>query len=219
MTTYVIIVAGGNGSRMMVSTPKQFLPVQGKTILQHTLEAFHKVDPTFKYIVVLPEDQIDWWKSHCVIKKFNLTHQVVAGGSERFHSVKNALANITDKGLVLIHDGVRPCVSKQTIKNVIETAIKFGNAVPCLPVVESLREMENGKNVARDRSRFVTVQTPQAFLSNDIKKAYEQNYDASFTDDATVVERLGMTIHLTEGNRENIKVTTQEDLKWITTNF
>lgn len=213
MDIFVIIVAGGKGSRMKAAQPKQFLPLKGKAILHHTLEAFHKVDPTFKYIVVLPAEHIDYWKSHCAIKKVSIQHQVVEGGSERFHSVKNALSYVTGKSLVLIHDGVRPLVSKQTIKNVIQTAKEKGNAIPVLPVIETIREKNGSGSITRDRNQFVLVQTPQAFESTLIKKAYEQNFNSGFTDDASVVEHLGETIFMVEGNRENIKVTTPEDLK------
>lgn len=213
MDTYVIIVAGGKGSRMAAAQPKQFLPLNGKAILHHTLEAFHRVDPTFKYIVVLPAEHMDYWKNHCAIKKITIPHQLVEGGSERFHSVKNALSYVAGNALVLIHDGVRPLVSKQTIKNVIQTANTKQNAIPVLSIVDSVREKTNGNSIARDRNNFVTVQTPQGFHSSVIKKAYEQNFHSGFTDDATVVEALGETINLVEGNKENIKITTPADLE------
>lgn len=196
----------------MAAQPKQFLPLKGKAVLQHTIEAFHKLDPTFKYLVVLPEQHIDYWKSHCAIKKFNVSHTVIPGGDERFYSVRNALQQVPDNSLVLIHDGVRPLVSKATIKRVLDTTIKQGNAIPVMPVVESLRKKERQETVAADRKNYFTVQTPQGFSGALIKKAYTQEFDPTFTDDATVVEKTGAHIHLVEGNRENIKITDPFDL-------
>lgn len=198
---------------MAAAQPKQFLPLKGKSILQHSIEAFHKVDPTYKYIIVLPEEHIGYWQNHCEIKKFSIAHKVVKGGSERFNSVKNALSNVPDDALVLIHDGVRPLVSKQTIKRVIEKATKEGNAVPVLPMIESVRKVSDKNSEAVDRTLLNTVQTPQGFKAEIIKKAYQVNYDISYTDDASVVEKAGINIHTVEGNRENIKITDAFDLK------
>lgn len=213
LETYIIIVAGGRGSRMNAAQPKQFLPLKGKAILQHTLEAFHKVDPTFKYILVLPEQHIDYWNSHSRMKKIAVQHTVIKGGTERFYSVQNALQQIPDNSLVLIHDGVRPLVSKATIKRVLECTLKNGNAIPVLPVTESLRKQHGTTNTSVDRQGFFTVQTPQGFTGALIKKAYQQAYDPSFTDDASVVEKTGVSIHLVDGNRENIKITDPFDLE------
>lgn len=198
---------------MKAVQPKQFLPLRGKAVLQHTIEAFHQVDPTFKYIVVLPHQHIDYWQSHCTMKKFAVKHTVVAGGEERFFSVRNALQQISDNSIVLIHDGVRPLVSKQTIKRVIETTQKTGNAIPVMPVIESLRKQEHNHSIAVDRKHYVSVQTPQGFSGSIIKKAYCQDYDPAFTDDATVVEKTGIKINLVEGNRENIKITDPFDFQ------
>lgn len=198
---------------MFAAQPKQFLPLKGKSILQHSIEAFHKVDPTFKYIVVLPEQHIEYWQNHCEIKKFSVAHTVIKGGHERFYSVKNALTSVPDNSLVLIHDGVRPLVSKQTIKRVIEKTKMDGNAVPVLPIIESVRKALGVSSQSVDRNLLYTVQTPQGFTSEIIKKAYNQNYDSSFTDDASVVERIGIKINTVEGNRENIKITDAFDLK------
>jgi len=197
----------------MAAQPKQFLPLKGKAVLQHTIEAFHKLDPTFKYLVVLPEQHIDYWKSHCTIKKFRIAHTVIAGGDERFYSVRNALQQVPDNSVVLIHDGVRPLVSKNTIKRVLETTLKQGNAIPVMPVIESLRKTDKEGSTAIDRKNYFTVQTPQGFSGALVKKAYTQDFDPAFTDDATVVEKMGVHIHLVEGNRENIKITDPFDLE------
>jgi 2-C-methyl-D-erythritol 4-phosphate cytidylyltransferase len=211
--TYIIIVGGGVGKRMEAGQPKQFLPLNGRTILQHTLEAFHASDPTFKYIVVLPESSIDFWKSHVKIKKISIPHIVVEGGKERFHSVRNALASIDGKGIVAIHDAVRPFVSKQTLKNCFEGVKKSGNAVPVIEVSDSIRIITSSGSDMVNRTLVKRVQTPQCFLLPEIKKAYEQEYNPKFTDDASVAEAMGMKINLVEGNPENIKITTPFDMQ------
>lgn len=198
---------------MKAGQPKQFLPIAGKTILQHTLEAFHRYDPTFKYIIVLPKESIDFWKNHSSMKKINIPHTVVEGGKERFYSVKNALNTIKGNGIVAIHDGVRPLVSKQTLKNCFEGVKKHGNAVPVINVVESIRMLDGDCSVASSRNKIRIVQTPQCFEVNRIKKAYEQEFSPEFTDDATVLEKTGEKINLVEGNRENIKITSPFDMK------
>lgn len=211
--TYIIIVGGGTGKRMNAGQPKQFIPIHNKTILQHTLEAFHKFDPTFKYIVVLPETSIDFWKSHVKIKKITIPHAVIAGGKERFHSVRNALVSIHGKGIVAVHDAVRPFVSKQTLKNCFEGVKKAGNAVPFLDVNDSIRIVTARGSEAVNRSLVKRIQTPQCFRLEDLKKAYEQEYNPNFTDDASVAESIGIKINLVQGNDENIKITTPFDLE------
>ncbi len=211
--TYIIIVGGGTGERMKAGQPKQFLPINGKTILLHTMESFHRFDPTFKYVIVLPDTSIDFWKSHVKIKKITIPHTIIAGCKERFHSVKNALATLNGKGIVAVHDAVRPFVSKQTLKNCFEGIKKFGNAVPVVDVIDSVRIVTSSGSEMINRSLVKRVQTPQCFLLQDLKKAYEQEYNSKFTDDASVAEAMGMKINLVEGNRENIKITTPFDLK------
>jgi 2-C-methyl-D-erythritol 4-phosphate cytidylyltransferase len=211
--TYIIIVGGGVGARMNAGQPKQFLPINGKTILQHTLEAFHAFDPTFKYVIVLPETSIDFWNSHVKIKKISIPHTIIAGGKERFHSVRNALASINGKGMVAIHDAVRPFVSKQTLKNCFEGVKKMGNAIPVIEVSDSIRIVTSSGSDMVNRSLVKRVQTPQCFLLPEIKKAYEQEYNPKFTDDASVAEGIGMKINLVEGNPENIKITTPYDME------
>jgi 2-C-methyl-D-erythritol 4-phosphate cytidylyltransferase len=215
MHKYAIIVAGGKGERMGVSTPKQFLELAGKPILMHTLEKFKQTIPTIKIILALPENQINFWEELCYKYEFvNTPHQIVKGGETRFHSVQNALKLVKEKSIVAIHDGVRPLVSSQTITNCFNEAETKGNAIPVIDVIESLRHVpkQDNTNKAVARSCYKLVQTPQCFTSETILKAYQQEFDIAFTDDASVVEKLGETIHLVEGNRENIKITTQEDI-------
>jgi len=215
MHKYVIVVAGGKGERMGATIPKQFLELAGKPILMHTLEKFKKTVPSIEIILALPENQINFWEE--LFDKYQLPkvpHQIVKGGETRFHSVQNALKFIKENSIVAIHDGVRPLVSNKTIEVCFAEAEKQGNAIPVVDVVDSLRHYskQNGTNEAVSRSCYKIVQTPQCFTSELILKAYEQDFDKLFTDDSTVVERLGETINLVAGNRENIKITTSEDL-------
>ncbi len=198
---------------MNAATPKQFLLLHGKPILQHTLERFHRYSSALNIIVVLPAGHIQHWQALCATHQCEVPHQLVAGGEQRFHSVKNGLAVIDEEGIVGIHDGVRPLVSIDTIRRVYRTAAEKGNAVPAIPINESTRVEVNHTNQAIDRSTLRLVQTPQCFQSQLLKTAFQQPYSANFTDDASVVEAAGTAIQLVPGNRENIKVTTPEDLK------
>jgi len=212
MKKFVIIVAGGSGSRMGTEIPKQFLELCGKPVLMHTIQVFHNFDPESRIILVLPEDQQQFWKGLCLEHSFSLVHQVVSGGKTRFHSVLNGLSQIDGEGIVFIHDGVRPLVSRETLDRCLETAQKYGNAIPVLPVTESLRKQDGNQNISVDRSQYFSVQTPQTFRSEQILEAFKQDFDAAFTDDASVAEKAGFAIQMVEGNRENIKITTPIDL-------
>ncbi len=208
----VIIVAGGTGKRMGDKTPKQFLILKGKPILIYSLEIFKQFDSEIQIILVLPESQIDCWKGLCEEYGCEIKHELVAGGDARFFSVKNALQQIESNGLVAIHDGVRPLVSLQTIKNAFETAQSFGTGIPVVEINESVRELTDKGNQIVDRKKLRLIQTPQVFHAKEIKKAYDQSYQSSFTDDASVYELNGEPIYLTEGNWENIKITRPVDL-------
>jgi 2-C-methyl-D-erythritol 4-phosphate cytidylyltransferase len=212
MKKFVIIVAGGSGSRMGTEIPKQFLELCGKPVLMHTISVFHDFDPESKIILVLPEDQLPFWEGLCLKHSFSLVHQVVSGGKTRFHSVQNGLSQIDGEGIVFIHDGVRPLVSRETLGRCLETAQESGNAIPVLPVTESLRKLEGDQNISVDRSQYFSVQTPQTFRSDQILEAFKQDFDQAFTDDASVAEKAGFSIHMVEGNLENIKITTPTDL-------
>lgn len=212
MKKFVIIVAGGSGQRMGTDLPKQFLELCGKPILMHTLQRFIDFDPQLELILVLPEAQQQLWQDLCVKHSFTVPHHVVSGGQTRFHSVKNGLKLVRKDSLVMIHDGVRPLVSEETLSRCCQTALEKGNAIPVLPVNESLRMIKGKENIAVDRSLYFSVQTPQTFISGQILKSFEQAYDPAFTDDASVAERAGFIIHMVEGNTENIKITTPTDL-------
>jgi 2-C-methyl-D-erythritol 4-phosphate cytidylyltransferase len=214
MNKYVIIVAGGTGSRMLANIPKQFLNINGKPLLFHTFLSFNRFIKEIPIILVLPEPYIDYWNSITKKNDFTISHQVVKGGQTRFHSVKNGLELVDKPGLVAIHDGVRPLVSIQTLQRVFKKAETEGNAIPSVPVNETMRKVVNDYSEPVNRDHYRLIQTPQCFHSDLIKKAYEQDYREEFTDDASVVEALGIKIHLVEGNPENIKITRPGDLKF-----
>lgn len=209
----ILIVAGGRGTRMGGPQPKQFLELAGRPVLMHTLEAFDRWDASARLIVVLPEDQIDTWKRLCEAHVFGRIHRVVAGGETRFHSVRNGLGAVASNGLIAVHDGVRPLVAPSVIAACFAAAADGGAAVPVVPVVESVREMDaNGGSRPVDRTRLRVVQTPQVFRADVLRAAYCLPYDPRFTDDASVVEASGVAVRLVPGNRENIKLTTPMDL-------
>lgn len=213
---YAIILAGGKGLRMGSDIPKQFLPVGGLPVLMHTIRRFREYDASLLIILVLPKAQQDYWKRLCEKYQFDIDYAVADGGATRFHSIKNGLQLIPDEeqGVVAVHDGVRPFPAVGVIRDCFEAARQTGAAIPVIPVVETIRHLENkvqsSKTVPRDEYRL--VQTPQAFDIQLHKRAYAQEYNDGFTDDASVVESLGHPITLVNGNRENIKITTPFDL-------
>ena len=231
MKKTAIIVAGGKGLRMGGDLPKQFIPLKGKPVLMHTLEAFYLWNVAVDLVLVLPEIHISYWQMLCKELNFSIPHHIVKGGETRFHSVHNALntpplspaSSSLEESLIAIHDGVRPFVTTDVISSCFEIAERYGAAIPVIPMIESVREIINyeGEKGQRneswesrpfDRNRLCIVQTPQVFREDILRSAYEQPYNACFTDDASVVEASGYSIHLIEGNRENIKITTPMDL-------
>ena len=212
MNKTAIIVAGGKGERMNADIPKQFLQIKGKPILIHTLEAFMNFDASLQLILVLPAAQFELWETLCKKHALNIPHQIVAGGQSRFQSVKNGLDAVKVPAIVAIHDGVRPLVSKETISRCFDAAAKFGAAIPTMDSIESIRFVDASGSKSVDRNAYKMVQTPQVFDAELLKKAYEQEFSVLFTDDASVVEAMGATVHLVDGNRENIKITTEFDL-------
>jgi len=212
MKKFVIIVAGGSGARMRTEVPKQFLELCGKPVLMYTIESFYNFDPDCELLLVLPVSQQEFWVQLCLKHSFSIPHQIASGGETRFHSVQNGLKLIMGEGIVFIHDGVRPLVSQQTLARCFETAVKFGNAIPVLPVTESLRKLEGDQNRTVDRGLYYSVQTPQTFRTEQIFQSFSQLHEPGFTDDASVVEKAGYKIQLVEGNAENIKITTPTDL-------
>lgn len=212
MDKHVIIVAGGIGKRFKSKIPKQFLKLADKTVLMHSIKAFFDAVVGIKIIIAIPEGFFDLWKKLCDEYKFTIPHTLAKGGETRFHSVKNALEHIGDYGLIAVHDGVRPVVSQELIRRSFAHAEKYGNAIPAVPVNDSLRILKGGHYKIINRDNIKIIQTPQSFEASVLKKAYQQNYTVSFTDDATVVESFGETIHLIDGEANNIKITRDIDL-------
>ena len=213
MTYTVLIVAGGKGLRMGSDLPKQFLPIGGKPVLMHTIEAFHHFDRTMKIILVLPQEQQTYWQELCAKHSFVIEHTVVDGGETRFHSVKNGLACV-NSGLVGVHDGVRPFVSPEVIKRCYELAAIKKAVIPVIDVVETVRHITETGSETVSRNDYKLVQTPQVFDAELLKQAYAQEYTPFFTDDASVVEAMGIPVCLVEGNRENIKITRTQPGIW-----
>lgn len=210
---YGIFVAGGSGTRMGSDVPKQFLLLDGRPILQCTIERFLEAEPGMKVITVLPRGHFETWKDLCAIHSFHCPQTLVAGGLTRFHSVQNALRKVPDGALVSIHDGVRPLLTPALIRRMLDRMEDEGcrALLPVVPVVDTLRSTDPD-TPDPDRSRTVAVQTPQIFRSEDIKSAYGQAYELTFTDDASVAARKGIPLTFEEGERFNLKITTPEDL-------
>jgi 2-C-methyl-D-erythritol 4-phosphate cytidylyltransferase len=199
---------------MQSELPKQFILLAGEPILMHTIRQFYTYNPAIETVVVLPEKEIAFWQQQCEKLNFKITHKVVSGGATRFQSVKNGLAAVTGKGVIAVHDGVRPFVPKTVIAEAFKTARDKGNSVVAVALKDSIRMVTENGNQALDRSQFRLVQTPQCFTYELLQKAYSLPEESTFTDDASVVEKLGEKINLTEGSYENIKITTPEDLLW-----
>lgn len=211
-TEYALIVAGGKGTRINSTVPKQFLELNGLPIIIHTLNAFVRYSREIRIILVLPSDDIETWKTLSNKHNFNTPITLQSGGDSRFQSVKRGLEKIQDNGLVAIHDGVRPLISEDIIGASFRLAAVHRSAVAAVRLKESIRMTDQDNTRAMDRSRFRLIQTPQTFEVALIKKAYEIKEDPSLTDDASVAEKAGHVISLFEGSYENIKITTREDL-------
>ncbi|GHB33357.1 2-C-methyl-D-erythritol 4-phosphate cytidylyltransferase [Mongoliitalea lutea] len=218
MKKYALIVAGGSGTRMGSPIAKQYLPIGAKPVLMHTLQRFHEFDAEMDLILVIPGSDTDYWKSLCKEYDFHIPHQLVAGGQTRFQSVKNGLNAIQSlDGLVAIHDGVRPFVHLEVIHQSFQTASITGSAIAVVELKDSIRKVEeNGSSTFQNRSAYRLVQTPQTFQLAKIKQAFETEESPAFTDDATVYEHQGWQVSLIPGNLENIKLTTQDDLRFAT---
>ncbi len=212
MRTIAIIVAGGSGTRFGAELPKQFLNLKGQPILMRTIQAF---GDGFDVIVTLPEGQMELWRQLCEKFNFAVPHSVVAGGETRWHSVKNALDSIGDVDgvdVIAVHDGVRPMVTAEIISRTLEAARRDGAAIPVVALNDSVRQVDGDDSHALDRSSLRAVQTPQVFDARLLVDAYQQPYDPTFTDDASVVEKFGRHVTLVEGDPMNLKITRPMDL-------
>ena len=210
----VIIVAGGSGSRMQSALPKQFLMLGGLPVVARTINTFAEALPSADIVVVLPEAHIPLWRN--LEARFDVApHRCVAGGSERFHSVKCGIEALgSDVEYIAVHDGVRALVSKRLIIRTLLDAEKSGATIPVIEVADSFRRVAGAESHIVPRSELRAVQTPQIFSAELLRRAYEQPFDSSFTDDASVVEAMGHRISLVDGERSNLKLTTPEDLEW-----
>ncbi|MBQ3635916.1 MAG: 2-C-methyl-D-erythritol 4-phosphate cytidylyltransferase [Bacteroidales bacterium] len=213
MTRAIIIVAGGSGSRMGADIPKQFITLAGKPVLLHTVRLFASFR-NMKIVLVLPEAHFETWNKICQDYDFNYPVSLVPGGKTRYESVKNGLDAVQDADFIGVHDGVRPLVSRETIIRCFEDAATFGSAIPVLPSVDSVRILDDNASDSHvmNRNRVLLVQTPQVFRRDAIWSAYNLFDFHDATDDASVVQSAGYNIHLCQGNRENIKLTTPTDL-------
>lgn len=216
MTLTVIIVAAGKGLRMGAELPKQFLSLSSRPILMRTIDKFHETLPEAAILVVLNNDYIGFWEELCREHSFTVPHKVVAGGESRFQSVRNSLSALSsDTDYVLIHDGVRPFVSGELILRVVAAVQTCGVVVPAVDVVDSLRRtISPRESEVVDRNGLKSVQTPQAFQKEFLIRGYRHASGEDFTDDASVVENAGFKVILVEGERSNIKITTQEDMNF-----
>jgi 2-C-methyl-D-erythritol 4-phosphate cytidylyltransferase len=211
MKKFAIIAAGGSGSRMNTQTPKQFLLLAGRPVLWYTITTFLDAYPDLEIILVLPVNHFQ--EGEVLVQSFDSSGRIhlVMGGDTRFHSVKKGLEFIVDPSIVFVHDGVRCLVTKTLIQRCYDYTLLNGNAVPAVSSVDSMRLEKDGSNWSMDRARVKIIQTPQTFRSELIKKAFEQEYRESFTDEASVVERLDVKINLVEGEELNIKITHPAD--------
>lgn len=224
-------MAAGHGTRMHSELPKQFLDLAGIPVLRRTITKFIDAYPDITVITVLPVDgdYEQWWRDYCAQSDFMCPQMIIRGGITRFHSVRAALEKVPDGALVAIHDGVRPMLSEGMIKSmfsVISEDEDIRGLIPVIPMVDTLKilkpsavQFESGHKLYSeqeekhvDRSEIFGAQTPQIFRSEDIKKAYSQAYDTSFTDDASVASRYKIHLVYIEGERLNFKITTPEDL-------
>lgn len=210
MKKVALIVAGGKGIRMNSDIPKQFLLLKGTPVLMRTIEKFSHLD---EIVLVLPKTQIEYWNTICEKYNFLLPHTSVEGGETRFHSVKNGLDRVDNNSIIAIHDGVRPLISTKLINSLIDKTKNGIGAIPVVPVRNSIRKVDDETSTHVDRTDLYNVQTPQCFLSSEIKNAYSQEYSQKFTDDASVFESNEGNIKTIIGEEKNLKITTKEDLK------
>ena len=217
---YVVVMAAGSGTRMGSSVPKQFMNLGGRPVLARTVELFARTCPEARIVTVLPKDSISYWDEWCLTHGFHIPQILVEGGITRFHSVRNALEKIPDGAVVAVHDGVRPLISASLVRTMVSRMQSCRALIPVVPMVDTLKILSRtpdgglvtAEGVSIDRSRVFGAQTPQMFLSEDLKAAYARPYDTSFTDDASVAAANGIPLSYIEGERYNIKLTTPDDL-------
>ncbi len=212
MKKTAIIVAGGTGQRMGTTLPKQFLAIEGKSILLHTIGQFATAFADINFIIVLPADYIQDGKALITSSGLSQSFQFVAGGDTRFQSVKNGLAQADPASVVFVHDAVRCLLTPDLIQRCYQQAVKKGSAIPAVSSTDTIRILEGNQHHVVDRANVMMIQTPQTFNAALLKKAFEQAYQPSFTDEANVLEASGKEVYLIEGEYENIKITRPLDL-------
>jgi len=212
MKKTAIIVAGGTGQRMGTALPKQFLAIEGKSILLHTIDQFVSAFSDINFVIVLPADYIHEGENLIVASGLSQSFQFVAGGDTRFQSVKNGLAQADPASIVFVHDAVRCLLTPDLIQRCYLQAVEKGSAIPAVSSTDTVRIIEGTKHHVVDRANVMMIQTPQTFNAAILKKAFEQAYQPSFTDEANVLEASGKEVYLIEGEHENIKITRPLDL-------
>ncbi|NBV10453.1 MAG: 2-C-methyl-D-erythritol 4-phosphate cytidylyltransferase [Chitinophagia bacterium] len=212
MKKTAIIVAGGTGQRMGTTLPKQFLAIEGKSILLHTIGQFATAFADINFIIVLPADYIQDGKALISSSGLGQSFQFVDGGDTRFQSVKNGLAQADPASIVFVHDAVRCLLTPALIQRCYQQAVEKGSAIPAVSSTDTIRILEGNQHHVVDRANVMMIQTPQTFNAALLKKAFEQAYQPSFTDEANVLEASGKEVYLIEGEYENIKITRPLDL-------
>jgi 2-C-methyl-D-erythritol 4-phosphate cytidylyltransferase len=212
MKKTAIIVAGGTGQRMGTALPKQFLAIEGKSILLHTVDQFVSAFSDINFVIVLPADYIHEGENIIASSGLVQSFLFVAGGDTRFQSVKNGLAQADPASIVFVHDAVRCLLTPDLIQRCYQQAVEKGSAIPAVSSTDTVRIIEGTKHHVVDRANVMMIQTPQTFNAAILKKAFEQAYQPSFTDEANVLEASGKEVYLIEGEHENIKITRPLDL-------
>jgi 2-C-methyl-D-erythritol 4-phosphate cytidylyltransferase len=211
----VVIPAAGQGKRMKAGKNKQFIELRDIPVIIHTLRVFEQDEWCKEIILVVNQDERQVFQQLLISYDIQKVSSLVAGGTERQHSVYNGLNTLKDDGIVLIHDGARPFVSKEAIHQLVEAALEEKASVLGVPVKDTIKRVQDGQIVDTiERSSLWAIQTPQAFLVPFIKHAHEEARKQGFlgTDDASLVEQLGERVSIVESDYDNIKLTTPEDL-------
>jgi len=215
--TSAIIVAAGLGSRFRGTVKKQFQNLLGKPVLSYSIETLESSPLVEEVVLVVPDDSIDYCHSE-VIGRFGFKKitKVIPGGKERRHSVERGFNSLSDEiDVVLVHDGVRPFINIRMVEEVIKEASISGGAIVAIPVKDTLKRCSTANYIETTipRESLWLAQTPQAFRYEVLKRAYEKMEDGFiFTDESSLIERLGIRVKLVKGSEFNIKITTQEDL-------
>ncbi|MGN0020296.1 MAG: 2-C-methyl-D-erythritol 4-phosphate cytidylyltransferase [Sphingobacterium hotanense] len=216
---FVIIVAAGSGSRMSSDLPKQYMLLATKPILMHTIAKFAEANIQAKIILVISENMQTFWKEQCKEYSFEIPHQICYGGASRFQSVRNGLRYIqnsyqlTPGDVIGVHDAARPLVSQTLIENLYQACCTENPAI--IPAVQSSNSVRLGnlkESKAIDRDQVWLVQTPQVFEACLFQEAYKQQEESTFTDDASVIEKMSNGLTIYPGDHKNIKITFKEDI-------